>query len=153
MQKCNSLLRRNERQLDKQLTNLSGLEAKTKSMIKASAKRGDASSARILAKEIYHVRQQRSRLFKSKAQLQSVGMQVREAFAVRRIQGSMQASTGIMRDVNTLVRLPELSGTMRQLSQELMKVCTTEVSLKAFLTFNKKREIGIEADKLVFRLE
>lgn len=48
-------------------------------------------------------------------------MQVREAFSVRKIEGSIKASTGIMKDVNTLVRLPELTGTMRELSQELVK--------------------------------
>ena len=48
-------------------------------------------------------------------------MQVNEAFAVRKIEGSLKASTGIMKDVNTLVRLPELTGTMQELSQELMK--------------------------------
>ena len=48
-------------------------------------------------------------------------MQVNEAFAVRKIEGSIRASTGIMKDVNTLVRLPELTGTMRELSQELVK--------------------------------
>lgn len=48
-------------------------------------------------------------------------MQVNEAFSIRRIEGSLRASTGIMRDVNALVRLPELTGTMQQLSQELMK--------------------------------
>lgn len=48
-------------------------------------------------------------------------MQVNEAFSVRKIEGSIRASTGIMKDVNTLVRLPELTGTMRELSQELVK--------------------------------
>ena len=48
-------------------------------------------------------------------------MQVREAFSVRKIEGSIRASTGIMKDVNTLIRLPELTGTMRELSQELVK--------------------------------
>jgi charged multivesicular body protein 3 len=48
-------------------------------------------------------------------------MQVNEAFAVRKIEGSLKASTSIMKDVNTLVRLPELTGTMQELSQELMK--------------------------------
>lgn len=48
-------------------------------------------------------------------------MQVNEAFSVRKIEGSLKASTGIMKDVNTLVRLPELTGTMQELSQELMK--------------------------------
>ena len=48
-------------------------------------------------------------------------MQVNEAFSVRKIEGSIKASTAIMKDVNTLVKLPELTGTMRELSQELMK--------------------------------
>lgn len=39
----------------------------------------------------------------------------------RKIEGSLKASTGIMKDVNSLVRLPELTGTMRELSQELVK--------------------------------
>ncbi|KAK9457229.1 Snf7-domain-containing protein [Dipodascopsis uninucleata] len=121
MRKCNSLLRKNQRELDRQLLSLSGVENKTKTMIKAAARRGDASSARILAKELYNVRRQRTRLYKSKAQLESVGMQVRETFAVRKIQGTMKSSTGVMREVNSLVRLPELTGTMRELSQELMK--------------------------------
>lgn len=48
-------------------------------------------------------------------------MQVNEAFSVRKIEGSIRASTGIMKDVNSLVRLPELTGTMRELSAELVK--------------------------------
>lgn len=67
------------------------------------------------------MRKQTARITTSKAQLQSVQMQVNEAFSVRKIEGSLRASTGIMKDVNSLVRLPELMGTMRELSQELMK--------------------------------
>lgn len=48
-------------------------------------------------------------------------MQINEAFSVRKIQGSMKISTGIMKDVNTLVKLPALSKGMMELSQELMK--------------------------------
>ena len=40
---------------------------------------------------------------------------------MRKIEGSIRASVGIMKDVNSLVRLPELTGTMRELSQELVK--------------------------------
>ena len=76
---------------------------------------------RMFAKELIRVRRQNGRLQTSRAQLQSVGMQVNEAFSVRKIEGSLKASTGIMKDVNTLVRLPELTGTMRELSQELVK--------------------------------
>jgi len=48
-------------------------------------------------------------------------MQVNEAFAMRKIESSMKASTGIIKNVNTLVRMPELTGTMRELSMELTK--------------------------------
>lgn len=48
-------------------------------------------------------------------------MQVNEAFSVRKIEGSIRASTSVMKDVNSLVRLPELTGTMRELSMELVK--------------------------------
>ena len=48
-------------------------------------------------------------------------MQVNEAFSVLKIEGSIRASTGIMKDVNSLVRLSELTGTMREISKELVK--------------------------------
>jgi charged multivesicular body protein 3 len=76
---------------------------------------------RLFARELIKVRKQSNRLHTSKAQLQSVHMQVNEAFAMRKIQGSIKASTGIMKEVNSLVRLPELTGTMQELSQELVK--------------------------------
>jgi charged multivesicular body protein 3 len=76
---------------------------------------------RIFARELIRARKQSGRLQTSKAQLNSVQMQVNEAFSVRKIEGSIRASTGIMKDVNSLVRLPELTGTMHELSAELMK--------------------------------
>lgn len=53
-------------------------------------------------------------------------MQVQEAFAMRKIEGSIKASVGVMRDVNQLIRLPELAGTMQELSVELMKAGIVE---------------------------
>ncbi|ANB13214.1 ESCRT-III subunit protein VPS24 [Sugiyamaella lignohabitans] len=120
-QKCNALIRKNQREIDKQLTSLNSLEIKSKSMIKAAAKRNDMKSARMLAKEVYNIKGQRSRLHKSKAQLNSVSLQVNEAFAIQKLEGSMKSSTGLMKEVNSLVRLPELMGTMSELSRELMK--------------------------------
>ncbi|KAK0512498.1 hypothetical protein JMJ35_005626 [Cladonia borealis] len=130
MRKCNSLIRSNTRKLDRDMSQLKALDQKTRQYILAASKRGQrnpsqakqaAQETRTFAKELIRIRKQSSRLATSKAQLQSVQMQVNEAFSVRKIEGSIKASTGIMKDVNTLVRLPELTGTMRELSQELMK--------------------------------
>ena len=124
------IIRKNVRGLDRDIINLKVTEQKTRSLILSAAKRGQknpsqakqgANEARIFAKELIKVRRQAARLHTSKAQLQSVQMQVNEAFSVRKIEGSLKASTRIMKDVNVLVRLPELAGTMQELSQELMK--------------------------------
>lgn len=112
------------------MQNLKTLEVKTRGFIVAASKRAQrnpsqakqaAQETRIFARELIRVRRQTARLATSKATLQSVGMQVNEAFAMRKIEGSIRASTGIMKDVNTLVRLPELTGTMQELSQELVR--------------------------------
>lgn len=130
MRKCNSLIRANTRKLDRDMLQLKNLESKTRQYIIAASKRAQrnpsqakqaASETRVFAREMVRIRKQSSRLATSKAQLQSVQMQVNEAFSVRKIEGSIKASTSIMKDVNSLVRLPELTGTMRELSQELMK--------------------------------
>ncbi|KAL9619972.1 MAG: hypothetical protein Q9160_005441 [Pyrenula sp. 1 TL-2023] len=130
MRKCNSLIRENTRKLDRDINSLKTLDQKTRQYILQASRRGQknpsqakqaAAETRTFAKELIRVRKQTARLHTSRAQLQSVQMQVNEAFSVRKIEGSLKASTGIMKDVNALVRLPELTGTMQQLSQELMK--------------------------------
>lgn len=124
------MIQSNTRKLERDIQNLKATEAKTKTLILNASKRAQrnpsqakqaAQETRIFARELIRVRKQNGRLATSKAQLQSVKMQVNEAFSVRKIEGSLKASTGIMRDVNSLVRLPELTGTMRELSQELVK--------------------------------
>lgn len=147
--KCNALIRTNTRKLDRDIQNLKSLEAKTKTYIIQASKRGQknpsqakqaAQETRIFAKELIKVRRQNARLATSKAQLQSVQMQVNEAFSVRKIEGSIKASTGIMKDVNSLVRLPELTGTMRELSQELVKAGIIEEMVADSLPDNELLE-------------
>lgn len=79
-------------------------------------------------------------------------MQVNEAFAVRKIEGSIKASVGIMKDVNSLVRLPELMGTMRELSQELVKAGIIEEMVGDILPDEleeEDEEVEGEVDKVL----
>lgn len=128
--KCKSLMKSNVRKLDRDLANLKALESKTRNMIVTASKRAQrnpsqavqaSKETRIFARELLRVRRQQARLTTSKATLSSVEMQVNETFAMRKIESSMKSSVGIMKDVNTLVKMPELTGTMRELSQELVK--------------------------------
>jgi charged multivesicular body protein 3 len=107
---------------------------------------------RVFARELIRSRKQASRLVTSKAQLNSVAMQVREAFAVRKIEGSIRSSVGIMKEVNSLVRLPELTGTMRELSQELVKAGIIEEMVGDSLPDELEEEddeVETEVDKVL----
>jgi charged multivesicular body protein 3 len=130
MRKCNALIRQNTRQLDRDLYQLKALDSKTRQYIINASRRAQRnpsqakqamSETKTFARELVRIRKQTTRLSTSRAQLQSVGMQVNEAFQVRKIQGSLQKSTAIMKDVNMLVRMPELTSTMHQLSTELVR--------------------------------
>ncbi|KAL6879510.1 Snf7 domain-containing protein [Trichoderma longibrachiatum] len=133
--KCNAMIRSNIRKLDRDIAQVKQVEIKTKNLILAADKRAQRDPTRAkqaqkevrdFARELVRARKTSARLITSKAQLNSVQMQVNEAFAVRKIEGSIRASVGIMKDVNHLIRLPELSGTMRELSVELMKAGVIE---------------------------
>lgn len=163
MRKCNALIRSNTRQLDRDLAHLKTLDSKTRQHIINASKRAQrtpsqakqaTSETKTFARELVRIRKQTSRLNTSRAQLQSVGMQVNEAFSVRKIQGSLQKSAGIMKDVNTLVRLPELSSTMHQLSTELVKAGIIEEIVSdaipdSELLEEEEEEADAEVDKIL----
>lgn len=130
MRKCNAVIRQNIRKLDRDITANKQTEIKIKQYIIQADKRAQKDpsrakqaqkDARDFACELVRHRRSSARLITSKAQLNSVQMQVNEAFAVRKIEGSIRASAGIMKNLNSLIRLPEYAITMRDLSVELMK--------------------------------
>lgn len=163
MRKCNALIRTNTRQLDRDLAQLKSLDSKTRQHIISASKRAERnpsqakqanSETKTFARELVRIRKQTTRLTTSRAQLQSVGMQVNEAFSVRKIQGSLQKSTGIMKDVNTLVRMPELTSTMHQLSTELVKAGIIEEIVDDAMPANEllddeEEEAEGEVDKIL----
>lgn len=153
------------RKLDRDITSVKQVEIKTKNLILAADRRASkdpggrinkqaAKEARDFARELIRARKTSARLVTSKAQLASVQMQVQEAFAVRKIEGSIRASVGIMKDVNSLVRLPELAGTMRELSVELMKAGVIEEMIDETLPedeglLGEDEEAESEVDKVL----
>lgn len=135
MRKCNTLLRSNMRKIDRDISALKQTELKTKNLILAADRRGQRvpsqqkqaqKEVRDFARLMLRTRREGQRLVTAKAQLSSVQMQVNEAFALRKIEGSIKASVGVMKDLNTLVSLPGLAMTMRDLSVELMKAGVIE---------------------------
>ena len=113
--------------------------SKARQSVKQLASKGDVKSARILAKEVVRSVKQKDRLSVSKARLGSIGIQLSHQLgdsssvqwkgwvlilylAMVKVTGSLQKSTEIMKLSNALVKLPQLSQTMRQMSMEMTKV-------------------------------
>lgn len=124
------MIRSNIRKLDRDISQVKQGEARARNLIVQADRRAQRDPSRQkqalkevrgLARELIRARRTSARLVTSKAQLNSVQMQVNEAFALRKIEGSIRASVGVMKDVNSLVRLPQLAHTMQELSVELMK--------------------------------
>ncbi|KAF9363814.1 Vacuolar protein-sorting-associated protein 24, partial [Mortierella sp. NVP85] len=65
-----------QRALDRQKRAIETEEAKAKKMIKQMAKKGDVKTCKILAKELVRSRRQKDRIVTSKAQLNSISMQL-----------------------------------------------------------------------------
>ncbi|GAB6032156.1 Charged multivesicular body protein 3 [Chamberlinius hualienensis] len=121
VQEWTSKMRQESRLLDRQIRSIMREEAKAKSSLKEIAKKGDKEACVIVAKEIIQARKAISRIYVSKAQINSIIMTMRNQLATSKLAGSLQKSTEVMKSMNSLVRIPEVQATMTELSKEMMK--------------------------------
>lgn len=80
LSKWKATIRKEERLLDRQINSLKEQEDKARKMVQQLAKKRpqDVGSLKILAKELVRARKQRSRMYQSKATLNSIQMQLQE---------------------------------------------------------------------------
>ncbi|CAI4044887.1 hypothetical protein SKDZ_11G1660 [Saccharomyces kudriavzevii ZP591] len=142
-----SVLRKNGRSIDKSLRELAVLQNKTQQLIKKSAKKNDIKTVRLYAKELYQINKQYDRMYTSRAQLDSVRMKIDEAVRMNSLSNQMADSAGLMREVNSLVRLPQLRNTMIELEKELMK--SGIISEMVDDTMESVGDVGEEMDDAV----
>ncbi|QSL66635.1 hypothetical protein MERGE_001018 [Pneumocystis wakefieldiae] len=151
-------LRSECRSIDRQLSQLFTEENKTQQSIKQYARQISSpiaqTSCRLLTKELIRAKKQRTRLERSKALLNSLSMQLDEQLATLKITGILEKSTIIMRDVNTLIRLPELNATMTAIGKEMMKAGIFEEIISETLDMEEIDNLveAEEVDKILFEI-
>lgn len=116
--------------MDRQIRRIGREEEKAKRTLKEAAKKNDREACLIMAKELVHTRKAVSRIYASKAHINSVVMQMRNQYATQRLAGSIQKSTEVMKSMQRLVRIPEIMATMRELSKEMTKAGIMEEMLE-----------------------
>jgi charged multivesicular body protein 3 len=80
-------------------------EEKIKRSIKDAAKRGDIGSCKTYAREIVRSRKAVARLHTSKAQMNSVVMQMQNQLSQQKLMGTLSKSSDIMKAMNRLVKV------------------------------------------------
>lgn len=150
-------IRKEMRAIDRQIRDIKKEEDKVKRSIKDAAKRGEKEVCVILAKEMIHSKRAISKLYASKAHMNSVLLSMKNQLAVLRVAGSLQKSTEVMKAMQNLVKIPEIQATMRDLSKEMMKAGIIEEMLED--TFESmedgeemEEEAEAEVDKILFEI-
>jgi len=107
--------------IDREIRGIEMEERKVKMAIKQAAKKGEISSAKVLAKELVVSKKTKERLHKSKAHLHSVQMTLQSNLATIRVAGCMKKSVEVARRMNALIKVPQLHQTMMLMQREMEK--------------------------------
>ncbi|XP_066581635.1 charged multivesicular body protein 3 [Prorops nasuta] len=146
-------LRKEGYQLDRQVRAIQREEEKVKRSLKEAAKKGDKEVCKILAKEIIRARKTCNKIYTSKAHLNSVSLQMKNQLATIRVAGSVSKSTEVMQAMQSLVRVPEVANTMRELSKEMMKAGIIEEMLDETMdSVEDSEEMEDEADEEIDKI-
>ncbi|OAD04658.1 hypothetical protein MUCCIDRAFT_155680 [Mucor lusitanicus CBS 277.49] len=103
----------------------------------------------MLAKELIRSQRHKNRLYTSKAQMNSIIMQLEHQLATLKVAGSLQKSGEVMKLVNQLARLPEMSQTMQQMSMEMTKAGIMEEMIGDTMDMMDDDDIEEAADEEV----
>ncbi|KAL3863302.1 hypothetical protein ACJMK2_005067 [Sinanodonta woodiana] len=116
--------------LERQIKSIQREEEKTKRHLKEAAKKGEKAACTILAKEILKSRKAVNKLYAAKAQLNSISMNMKNQLATLRLAGALEKSTVVMKSMQSLIKVPEIMATMREMSKEMMKAGIIEEMLE-----------------------
>lgn len=116
-----SKLRKQGFLLDREVRKIETEEFKIQKDLKAAAKKGEKDVCFILAKELIRSKKAKSRIHAAKSQISSISMIIQEQLATVKMAGSLQKSTEVMKGMQNLISVQNISTTMQELSREMMK--------------------------------
>nr|CAG8673769.1 11260_t:CDS:2 [Entrophospora candida] len=121
-------IRTQQRSLERQIKDFNDVEKKTIALLKQNAKKNDNAACKLFAKELVRTRRQKQRLYT----------------ATVKLSGTLKKSTDVMKMVNGLTRLPEISKGMQELSMEMTKAGIMDEMIED--TFEGLEESDVEEE-------
>ena len=134
-------------------------QEKVKISLKQAAKKNDRDTCVILAKEMVRARKAIARINTSKAQINSVMLNMNQQLANIKVAGALAKSTAIMESMQSLVKVTEISQSMQELSKEMMKAGIIDEMLNETIDEattvdeeDMEEEVQAEVDKILLDL-
>ena len=121
LRKWRNDMRKEMRQMDREIRKIEMQQKPVIKSIKAAAKRGDMDSARLLAKEIVRSRKAVARLQLARAQAEIVRNQCMLHISQRTALSALERSAEIMGAVNKMVSITGATQTIREMESEMVK--------------------------------
>ncbi|KAM9342757.1 charged multivesicular body protein 2Ba [Pholidichthys leucotaenia] len=122
----NRELRRNQRQVGRDRTDLEKQEKQLQAEIKKMAKAGNKEACKVLAKQLVQVRKQISRTYGVSSKMTSMGMQSKLMNSQMKMANAIGTSAKTMQKVNKKMDPQKTLQTMQNFQKENMKMEMTE---------------------------
>lgn len=145
-------MRSEQRAIDRNINHIKREELKVKKSLQEAAKRGDKDVCKILAKEIVGSRRAVSKLYASKAQINSICMQMDSQASMVKMSQGMKTSAEVMKLMNKLTKVSEISQSMQALQKEMCKAGIIEEMMEDTMAMSEDEELEDQADAEVEKI-
>ena len=151
VRKWKSELKRQERLLERKIREVDVEEKKLVAEIrKLGSDPKQRNNVKLLAKTVVQARQSKDHLYTSIAHTRSIQLQLQQQLGMMKVTKQIQSSAEVMKMVNRLMKLPEISQAMRQMSLEMEKAgIISEILDEVLFDDELEEEAEVEVEKLI----
>jgi len=114
-------LKKQQRSLQRDVARIEREEAKATAEIKRLAKQGHSAALKTMAKGLVQSRMTKARLLEGSARINSVILSLKTHQATQSVVDHLGRSSEVMKSMSSMLSLPELRETARNLSKEMAK--------------------------------
>ena len=126
MREQKRILNRAIREVDRERMQLQNSEKKLLAEIKTLAKKGEMNSVKILAKDLVRGRNQVTKFYEIRSQLQAIEMRLQTVKSLNSMGDAIKNVTKSMAKMNKLMNLPKLNEIMREFTRQNEQMGLTE---------------------------
>lgn len=109
---------KSQRELDREIRQLDQQERKVQAECKVLAKKGQMDSAKILAKEIIRIRQQKAKLYQARGHLTGASTRVTTMQSTGQVAKAMGSSAKVMGQMNRQTNVAQMGRTMQEFDKQ-----------------------------------